>query len=696
MRPFYSTKAILFFSLIFICCSATVTAGEGTPKADKKIILLDQPVEIPLAEINAWIHQTLHANEQTAFEFKNAYTDKIGFTHYKYYQTYRGHRVQDGIFIVHTQNGKITSANGEYYPDINVATPLIIAPQTANDIARRSMQAEIWAGENAGLDPTETAIIATAEGYRCTYKVDLFTYEPLLRQWLYIDTQSGEVVAERNRISHITVPGEAHCYYHGVKTVMVDSVGPSLFNLRDYSRGSGIVTLDLNGGSNLNAAVDFIDEDNVWDTTSDNDHAALDAHWASSQIYDYMLEVHNWDSYDNQGSLVHNYVHHSTNTNAAWVGDGMVYGDGDGSFFNPLTAAEVVGHEFMHGYSEGLAGWGGGGGGMETFALNEGFSDIFSVIFEHHFSPSTANYLIGDMVSVTGQAIRNMEDPKSLQDPDTYLGEFWNPSAGHKNANVLSYGFYLLTQGGFGTNDNSDDYSVSSISMTDAADILFRTLAIYLSPSANFADVRTHGIQSCIDLFGSCSYQEIQFTNAMYAIGLGDKYVGPPLTEIALTGDPLVNEVLTFSSNASMASTWAWDFDDGNTSTEEMPAHSYSSSGTYQVILDATYPNGCIMSDTLFVNVNLPNKVNEIPSYQISLYPNPAQENIYLEYLGRQQLINARLVNVLGQSFNKLEYRNISSTTYEIKLESIPAGVYFVELTFADGSSALKKFYLSN
>lgn len=48
---------------------------------------------------------------------------------------------------------------------------------------------------------------------------------------------------------------------------------------------------------------------------------------------------------------------------------------------------------------------------------------------------------------------------------------------------------------------------------------------------------------------------------------------------------------LTLVNNSSNADSYSWDFGDGNTSTEETPAHSYAAEGNYTVVLTAT--NAC-------------------------------------------------------------------------------------------------------
>ena len=45
---------------------------------------------------------------------------------------------------------------------------------------------------------------------------------------------------------------------------------------------------------------------------------------------------------------------------------------------------------------------------------------------------------------------------------------------------------------------------------------------------------------------------------------------------------------VSFTNFSQNADTYAWDFGDGNTSTEENPTHTYAEAGTYDVTLSAT------------------------------------------------------------------------------------------------------------
>ena len=86
---------------------------------------------------------------------------------------------------------------------------------------------------------------------------------------------------------------------------------------------------------------------------------------------------------------------------------------------------------------------------------------------------------------------------------------------------MQDYCFYLLSEGGNGTNDNDDDYSVESIGIEKAMDVFYRALTVYLTSTSEFIDSRQATIQSASDLYGECSNEVEQVINAWYAVGVG-------------------------------------------------------------------------------------------------------------------------------------------------------------------------------
>jgi gliding motility-associated-like protein len=60
-----------------------------------------------------------------------------------------------------------------------------------------------------------------------------------------------------------------------------------------------------------------------------------------------------------------------------------------------------------------------------------------------------------------------------------------------------------------------------------------------------------------------------------------------------------------FDNTSLAGETWLWDFGDGTTSTAFEPVHTYTVTGTYNIVLIASNPNTCNLSDTARFTINV-------------------------------------------------------------------------------------------
>lgn len=184
------------------------------------------------------------------------------------------------------------------------------------------------------------------------YKFDIYSYEPLARYYIFIDAKNGEELEKYDRIHHSDIDGTAHTKYHGTQTITIDIVSALSYKLLDGARS--INTKDFNNSTSYSSAVDFTNTSTIWNTTNQDD-AALDAHWGAEKTYDYFYDSFGLDSYNGLGASVNSDVNYSSGYGNAF-GDGsrMIYGDG--SEYTALTCIDVVGHEITHAVTEYSAG----------------------------------------------------------------------------------------------------------------------------------------------------------------------------------------------------------------------------------------------------------------------------------------------------------------------------------------------------
>lgn len=506
-------------------------------------------------------------------------TDQLGFVHEKYNQYYKGVKVEHASYTVHARQDKVASISGQFERIEGLNTTPSLNSQSALGKALSFVGAKkyMWQDprEEAGLRAMETNDNATyapqgelvivrnqlttnaelAGQPTLAWKFNIYAQQPVSRAYIYVDAHTGEVVMQDNIIKHAAATATFATAYSGTRS-LANGTTTGGYYLRETTRGLGIETYNCKKGSSYTAATDFIDADNNWTATEYNnanfDNVAGDAHFGAQATYDYWQAKHTRNSYDNAGAKIKSYVHFDDTPgdgvgyeNAYWNGSVMTYGDG-ASTFKPLAALDVCGHEIGHAVCEKTANL---TYQNESGAMNEGFSDIWGACVEAYTAgvyglAGKSTWLIGEEIKKTGGALRSMSSPNTYGQPDTYKGTYWkatttSPTSAndyggvHTNSGVLNYWFYLLAQGGSGTNDIGSAYSVAGIGIDAAAKIAYRTESVYLTASSTYANARTGSISAATDLYGAGSSQVTAVTNAWYAVGVGAAAGGttpPPTT----------------------------------------------------------------------------------------------------------------------------------------------------------------------
>ena len=551
------------------------------------------------------------AAENVGFTLRDQQQSKDGKMVYKYTQTIAGYPIEFSAWHVHEKNGRVTVLNGDIV-NIQYFNPVfLLSEEEALQAALNYIGAELYMWMNEGEEqnlklmleddeatyyPTGVKIITPVQPdirknkLTTAYKFNIYSIQPFDRKMVYVDAQTGEILFDLPLIHFEDVVGTAHTAYYGIRQINTFKNSPTQYILHDNTRGNGIKTYNMQKGTYYGSAVNFFDDDNIWNNVNANlDQYATDAHFGAISTYDYYWNIHNRNSINGNGFNLLSYVHYNYNyQNAFWDGQRMTYGDGSGSV-TPLTAIDVCGHEITHGLTEFTASL---VYAYEPGALNEAFSDIFGTCIEFYAVPEDANWVIGEKMN---WIIRSMLNPKAYGQPDTYHGINWyfgsNDNGGvHTNSGVLNYWFYLLCEGGSGTNDLGNAYQVQGIGMENAEQLAFKILTEYLSPGSQYIDACNWGIFAASELFGGCTPEVQSVGDAFYAVGvLTSPFEGGVSVDFKAAESMYcsIPATVAFSNKTFNGISYLWDFGDGTTSTETNPVHTYTEEGNYTVTLTA-------------------------------------------------------------------------------------------------------------
>jgi hypothetical protein len=247
------------------------------------------------------------------------------------------------------------------------------------------------------------------------------------------------------------------------------------------------------------------------------DLATDEAYDGLGATFDLYWNVFHRNSIDNAGLSLIGTVHYDQNyDNAFWDGSQMIFGDGDGAYFNRFTVSiDIMGHELTHGVTAHEASL---TYQNQSGALNESISDVFgSMVKQYAQSPqqtsAEADWLIGAGLftsRVNGVALRSMNAPGTAYDdlvigkdpqPDNmsdYVQTTSDNGGVHINSGIPNRAFYLAA------------VALGGHSWEKAGPIWYATVCdTRLSPDAQFHDFANLTADNAARFFGDTEKQAI-------------------------------------------------------------------------------------------------------------------------------------------------------------------------------------------
>jgi Zn-dependent metalloprotease len=429
-------------------------------------------------------------------------SDELGMTHVGFAQHKHALPVIGGDFVVHLDADRaIASVNGSIRDDSTLPSDPRISADTAQSIA---------AGATGDVDVRGSDlvyIIATSDSaMHLAWQVQVTGRNELLDDLVYVDALSGAVVDRRPQV-------------FTAKTREIRNG-----NNCSYPFGCSSTTIV---GTEANPPA--------------NDAVALAAFTNTGITYDCYQTLFNRDSYDNNGSKLTSLVHivfqtpnGTSGNNAAWSGNRMVYGDGDGDKMSPLAnSLDVTAHELTHGVTGTTAKL---AYQNEPGALNEGMSDIMAAVCEawHDGAVTADTWLMGEDIftpNTPGDALRYMANPTADASlyppalggsrdfyPERYQGTDDNGGV-HLNSGIPNLAFQLLVAGGTHPRAKTA-FAVPAIGITKAGAIFQRALTQgYFTSTTNLAQARAQTEMVATQLYPGNTSTAVAF--AWAAVGVG-------------------------------------------------------------------------------------------------------------------------------------------------------------------------------
>ncbi|KGX88132.1 M4 family metallopeptidase [Pontibacillus litoralis] len=532
--------------------------GFGTVHANEKAVKMNEKYQTPSYIIEDWqmpktksLTKQKVSKEDIAFAFlqhkqqmfklkgdmKNHFKvvnkekdDKNGTHHIRFIEQYEGIPVYGSTqTIAVTDENEVKAFFGQVIPhleDKKIPTEPLVDKKQALQTATDSIEKEIGKVENYDAPPSSKLYIKEHEGkFYLSYLVKASTSNPAPGYWHYfVDATNGEIIQRYNAIDKVNGFGKGVL---GNKETFEIASEEGEYYLYDGSRGDGVHTFNAQHMDPLifnilSQLLGYTGEEVTSGNKFFGDPAAVDAHVHAAEVYDYFQDTFNRDSFDDEGAKLISSVHVGENwNNAAWNGVQMMYGDGDGDTFIPLSGAlDVIGHELTHAVTDRTADL---VYENESGALNESLSDILGAMVDRD------DWLMGEDVFTPGKegdGLRSLRDPSSIPHPfeegkgypdhysELYTGELDNGGV-HINSSINNKAAYLLSEGG-----THYDVVVEGMGREATEQIYYRALTKYLTATSDFSMMRQAAIEAASDLYGDSSKEVNAVKQAYNAVGV--------------------------------------------------------------------------------------------------------------------------------------------------------------------------------
>lgn len=471
---------------------------------------------------------TLKKRDADDFVMDRSNDTDYGMHFERYQQYYQGVRVDDGHYNFRFKNGRMKGVKGHY---VNVTginpVPSITEKEAINLYASYfgieisdtiKSYVKLMIKEIPDNDSKESVTVLV-------YKVFLFSANASNEYVGFIDAHSGKLLYKKNAAVSSSATGLFYTYYNSSSNPKygITEYANNVYTLVDNYRVNGISTYKQNQDGSFSA---FYDSNNIWTQTEmGSDNIALDVHWTMEKINDLMYGTFGRNSYDNGNQPILSFINNIESRGAFYsTGDVFTFGTASGStVFGPFGSVDVIGHEYGHAilfkssYLDDT--------GSTKASIHEGLADIWSIIFEKHIMPSANYWKLGEQIMINGNScIRNFQSPNDAtaytQISSTYGCGAFNSTDEHIKGGLLPYWFYLLVNGGSGTNGLNNNYQLLPVGF-DLAEQVIRVATFdpyYLQNSSSFQDVANAFVEAA-EVLGNNFLTE-QVKNSLYAVGL--------------------------------------------------------------------------------------------------------------------------------------------------------------------------------
>jgi hypothetical protein len=143
----------------------------------------------------------------------------------------------------------------------------------------------------------------------------------------------------------------------------------------------------------------------------------------------------------------------------------------------------------------------------------------------------------------------------------------------------------------------------------------------------------------------------------------------------------VTNNSVSFTDNSQNTTGWSWDFGDTQSSTQQNPTHTYTTNGTYTVILTAS--NGCGTDTSTAVISIITTGISPVEGNSVmTIFPNPASQSFTIYFPQAEGDLVLELTDVDGKLLERKEIGNtMGGMSFVMDISGFESGIYFLRVS---------------
>lgn len=262
----------------------------------------------------------------------------------------------------------------------------------------------------------------------------------------------------------------------------------------------------------------------------------------------------------------------------------------------------------------------------------------------------------------------------------------------------FSFPDFSSTHSGLQYSFTSTGFCYSCVSQTYRWDFGDGTILNNANPNENHTYTQPGTYNACLIVTGTSASNSICTDTICYSINIPPPCLMQPSFNYTINGQSVTFQGMISWAGSCWLNTYSWNFGDGSNYAGILnPTHVYTFPGTYTVCFsvegdDLYYSTTHANYTCITIQVVGGLGLNQSTKQYLQVYPNPANNWLYIHLPTNEKSQQLRLYDMFGRMIQHVSLQQNKAETYTLTLSKVSAGIYTLQLETDSGTYNTKVY----